>query len=261
MVSTMMRVVLLLFLGLVTISANCQYRARDGSMFDFSPLDVEDYFVPNSDDQGWHAWLSFCRPLKKQLCGDDSAGCQEWDPSSLYGHASIGKASKMKWSETKENGKLVILANFAEGWKNRTMQVRFHCDPSSGNGSPTFLDVTNKNLFIFVWRTAHACVKDDCSRATDCSTCTNSEDLDCQWCIDEAECVPFESNCKNWLTSPRYCSLGCDQFKTCDDCLNHNDQCDWCLEAQKCIADVQGGCSNVINQKGLCNLNNHFLIH
>src|SRR5205823_86360 len=45
-------------------------------------------------------WINICRPLVSQLCGPSSAGCQQWDPNSPSGHASMGDAKSLQFVDT-----------------------------------------------------------------------------------------------------------------------------------------------------------------
>eukprot|EP01116_Phalansterium_solitarium_P003596 TRINITY_DN1440_c0_g1_i1.p3 TRINITY_DN1440_c0_g1~~TRINITY_DN1440_c0_g1_i1.p3 ORF type:complete len:110 (+),score=5.98 TRINITY_DN1440_c0_g1_i1:130-459(+) len=69
----------------------CTY-SWNGINYDASPLanSNSDYHfqVQNTD-----FWLNMCRPTVTQVCGSSSAACQQWDPNSVRGHASLGNAT------------------------------------------------------------------------------------------------------------------------------------------------------------------------
>jgi hypothetical protein len=71
-----------------------------------------DYYIPKDTYpfQGWEIWINLCRPLVTQVCGGDSGGnslvnfteisaCQQWDPANPLGHASMGQASTLSFSQ------------------------------------------------------------------------------------------------------------------------------------------------------------------
>lgn len=88
----------------ILINTPCSWKDANGNFYDLSPLSKldGDYFLPRNDEnqQPFDLWINLCHGTLNVICeSDDVSGCQEWDPNIPDGHASLGKASSIKFSK------------------------------------------------------------------------------------------------------------------------------------------------------------------
>jgi len=247
----------ILFLGLLSPvwCQKCTYTSPSGNQYDFAPLrdNSEDYFVYVN---GWNTWLNMCGPTITAVCGIGKAACEQWNPSTPAGKASLGLSSTMTFSGDDDQ----ITAEFINGTDGRTMNIAFTCNQTAGVGYPYFNSENPAKNYNFVWPTSSAC---GCSQNDVCQDCAGSG---CKWCLDTNSCIGVSSDnsCKSYITNPQYCPsiIACAQFGSCSDCLEYNDQCDWCLDTQSCI-NISGNksCGNVWNDPSYCNSSRAIIIN
>jgi len=137
--------------------------AATGKNYDISPLmnSANDYFIPKGTfpNQGWDIWINVCRPLVVSTCGPNAAGCQQWDPKSTGGHATMGSASAVQYQTAAIPGfeNFGLTAEYAQGDLDRRMEIDFSCDPNAGTGSPAFKNEGPTHHYNFVWSSQYAC--------------------------------------------------------------------------------------------------------
>eukprot|EP01116_Phalansterium_solitarium_P001833 TRINITY_DN11653_c0_g1_i1.p1 TRINITY_DN11653_c0_g1~~TRINITY_DN11653_c0_g1_i1.p1 ORF type:complete len:265 (+),score=23.03 TRINITY_DN11653_c0_g1_i1:130-924(+) len=151
---------------LATYSAHaysCTY-SWNGNNYDASRLansNTDYHFQVQTTD----FWMNVCRPTVTQVCGSSSATCQQWDPNSANGHASLGNAGTATFTPPSvpgENGQGFTL-QFTGGDKPpgqnnpRTMEIDFICDSAAGVGAPSYAGEQPALHYNFQWRSAFAC--------------------------------------------------------------------------------------------------------
>jgi len=219
----------------------CTY-SWGGNKYDASPLanNQTDYHF---NVQGTDFWLNMCRPVVTDLCGTDSAACQQWDPQ--VGHASLGSANTAVFNPPNIPGvnDQGYTVQFTGGDPipgqnaNRTMEIDFICSPGSGLGIPSFSGEDPPLHYNMQWRTQYACaLSSPCTYST-CDACANDQADDCVWCLDSSSCLegPLDSNssCSSWVTNPKYCPAPCSAQTNCTGCTEQNG-CGWCLDSSVC---------------------------
>ncbi len=50
----------------------------------------------------WNTWINMCGPTLSQICGANVAACQQWDPNTPAGSASMGQASTLQFTQDSE---------------------------------------------------------------------------------------------------------------------------------------------------------------
>jgi hypothetical protein len=133
-----------------------------GETYDLSPLmAANDYYIPKGTfpNQGWDIWINVCRALVSQTCGTTAAGCQQWDPKSAGGKASMGAASTIAWQPAAAPGfqNFGVTIQFTQGDMDRKMEIDFKCDPNAGIGSPAFSNELPTHHYNFQWVTEFGC--------------------------------------------------------------------------------------------------------
>jgi len=141
---------------ILTVSAlDCTY-PYNGTYYDLSPLsnNNEDYNVTLFT--GMRAWINVCREVITTVCynccGAGIAGCQQWDPDSVNGQASMGTIS----SETAVASEKGVTLQFSGGLAQRSMEIDFLCDPDAGQGYPIYQGRGSHSQFQ--WNSAQACL-------------------------------------------------------------------------------------------------------
>jgi len=156
-------VLLTIYLFSFAVGQTCTYTDSKGMNYNLAPLknDQNDYFQ-NVVAKKWNIWINVCRPLVTTLCGTAAAGCQQWDPSTPAGKASLGTVASMALTDLKRpgpgpNGKYGVTASFTNGGSGRTFEVDFQCDEGQNPGSFGFLDESPNLHYNFGWPTKYAC--------------------------------------------------------------------------------------------------------
>jgi len=130
-----------------------------GDIYNFNPLlnNNTDYFEQTS---AWKVWINVCRQLVSTLCGTNVAGCQQWDPSTPAGKASLGAANTVQWVplvRTTSQGQKGATAKFSNGGGGRSFEIDFQCESKAGLGQPNFEVETPSKFYNFQWVTSYAC--------------------------------------------------------------------------------------------------------
>eukprot|EP01116_Phalansterium_solitarium_P001720 TRINITY_DN1152_c0_g3_i1.p1 TRINITY_DN1152_c0_g3~~TRINITY_DN1152_c0_g3_i1.p1 ORF type:complete len:236 (-),score=16.93 TRINITY_DN1152_c0_g3_i1:191-898(-) len=215
MASHWLLVVLLLSTASFVHPYSCTY-SHNGVNYDVSLLanSSSDYHYQYGSDTDFR--MNVCRPTVTQVCGSTSATCEQWDPSSANGHASLGNASTATFHPARVPGEYGqgFTIQFTDGDKPpgqpkpRTMEIDFICDSSAGVGAPKYVGQVPSLHFIFHWMSSFACgirASPTCDSETTCSACTISG---CVWCMESRSCVDVPVNsteCLNGVTLPKYC--------------------------------------------------------
>jgi len=130
-----------------------------GDQYNFNALlnNNTDYFEQTT---GWKVWINVCRSLVSTLCGTNVAACQQWDPSTPAGKASLGAANSAQWVSlvrSTSQGQKGATAKFANGGGGRAFEIDFQCEPKAGVGAPSFEVETPSKFYNFQWVTSYAC--------------------------------------------------------------------------------------------------------
>eukprot|EP01116_Phalansterium_solitarium_P011322 TRINITY_DN26963_c0_g1_i1.p2 TRINITY_DN26963_c0_g1~~TRINITY_DN26963_c0_g1_i1.p2 ORF type:complete len:165 (-),score=15.30 TRINITY_DN26963_c0_g1_i1:234-728(-) len=159
----MFRVALLCALLACVSAYNCTYQ-WNGLNYDASPLQdsaVDYHFRVQSTD----FWMNVCQPVVTKVCGSTCACCQQWNPNSPTGHASLGNATTASFqppSVPGQNGQGFTI-QFTGGDKPpgqtnpRTMEIDFICDQNAGMGTPDYAGEQPALHYNFQWRSKYAC--------------------------------------------------------------------------------------------------------
>jgi len=231
---------------------SCSWKSPKGNYYDLSKLtnNSQDYYIPKDSypNQEWDVWINVCRGIVNPLCGSDVIACQEWDANNPLGHASMGEASSQQF-ESSENG---VILQYIAGSDERETEIDFTCDSNTGIGYPKFVKENPQHHYIFSWKTQYACSQCGGTNQYDCQSCTSKSS--CEWCLDNNSCtVGGDTSCSSYISNPKFCPEGCEQYKNCNDCTNSN--CSWCLDNQSCISHGNFNCKNRVSENKYCNLN------
>jgi len=150
------------FLSYATAQA-CTY-SYNGDSYDLSSLknDKTDQTVTISA-MGQTVWINVCRPVLSSICsaccGTDVAACQQWDPKSQNGQASLGTVSGQQFTALSNApaGKKGLTIQYTGGLNGRQMEIDFVCDSSAGQGAPVFTSENPVKHYNFQWSSAAAC--------------------------------------------------------------------------------------------------------
>jgi len=237
---------LLAFIPLV-FTITCNFTSKDGSFYDFSSL--KDYFIPKDTFpfQSWDVWINLCRSLITTVCTSGSGVCQQWQSSVPTGHASMGVADTLQFTE----GVGFIRALMTQGDNDRTTEIDFACDPSQGTGKPVFVSENPVRFYTFKWSSQYACPSASCGGGYDCNSCVSNGT--CQWCLDTQQCQQKGTpTCTSYINNPIYCPAGCSQFNDCNGCTASG--CSWCLDSRKCLNTRDPKCQDKVSKPIYCNL-------
>jgi len=159
-----MFILVLLYLRFVYAqTGGCTY-SYNGDDYDLSSLsnsgsDYKIQMTPASTI----SLVNVCRPvvstLCKACCGSDVAGCQQWDPSSQNGQASMGAYSSATFMTLQHgtSGAKGVTLQYVSGLNARTYEIDFICDSGAGTGSPIFENENPTKHYNFQWTTSAAC--------------------------------------------------------------------------------------------------------
>jgi len=161
---------LFLFIFILLSHSNCQtvfyscswQNPSTGDAYSLTPLmnNNTDYFLAVTGTSSWNVWINVCRQLVSLLCGANVAACQQWDPSTPAGKASLGAASSVQWVplvRTTTAGQKGATAKFSAGTGGRSFEIDFQCDEKAGLGSPEFEVETPSKFYNFKWASQYAC--------------------------------------------------------------------------------------------------------
>jgi len=155
-------VTLLLYVAEIAAQTpSCQFVDNQGNQYDLSPLqnNMNDYFQ-NFPTQKWDVWINVCRATLTNLCGAGSAACQQWDPNSPTGKATLGLQKTMVLSNIQKpstKSPYGVTAQFTQGGDGRAFEIDFQCNPGGGIGIFGFLNEDPKKHYNFAWPTEYAC--------------------------------------------------------------------------------------------------------
>jgi len=143
----------------VTFYACNWTNSQNGDQYNLNPLmnNNTDYFEQTS---AWKVWINVCRQLVSTLCGTNVAACQQWDPSTPAGKASLGAANSVQWVplvRSTTQGQKGATAKFSNGGGGRAFEIDFQCMESSGIGAPSFEVETPSKFYNFQWASKYAC--------------------------------------------------------------------------------------------------------
>eukprot|EP01116_Phalansterium_solitarium_P001719 TRINITY_DN1152_c0_g2_i1.p1 TRINITY_DN1152_c0_g2~~TRINITY_DN1152_c0_g2_i1.p1 ORF type:complete len:291 (-),score=25.86 TRINITY_DN1152_c0_g2_i1:209-1081(-) len=246
---------------------SCTY-SWNGVNYDASPLansNTDYHFQVQTTD----FWINVCRPTVTQVCGSSSATCEQWDPNSANGHASLGNAGTATFNPPSvpgENGQ-GFTVQFTGGDKPpgqnnpRTMEIDFICDHSAGVGVPSYAGEQPALHYNFQWRSSYACAATpppppSCA-GTSCGGCLANATGQCVWCLDSGSCssmANFNASCTNWVTKPQYCPApACSQQATCAGCVGVGG-CSWCLDTASCVVSPSNPsiCADTVSNVTYC---------
>jgi len=139
---------------------NCNWtNSATGDMYSFYPLlnNNTDYFLATTS---WKVWMNVCRQTVTSLCGINVAACQQWDPNTPSGKASLGLSSSASFgplARTTQNGQKGSTLKFTGGVSGRAFELDFQCSTATGAGNPTFEVETPSKFYNFQWITTYAC--------------------------------------------------------------------------------------------------------
>jgi len=147
----------------------CTYKIpHSNQVVDLSKLanSKQDYFIPKNSvpKQTWDVWINVCReivgaPGKPQPCGSGISGCQQWDPNSQNGKASMGTVSSAVFQPLTIQGKQGVTVQYTGGTGQRKMEIDFVCNPQAGDGKPVFTAENPSLHYNFMWESKYACPK------------------------------------------------------------------------------------------------------
>jgi len=242
-------ILFLVFISFAFAQIPCNFTSKDGIFYDFSPLrnDQQDYYIPKNTYpyQGWDLWINLCRPLVNPLCGASSGVCQQWDPTNPAGHASMGVATTLTFSQ--ESG--FIAGSEIDGVDGRETEIRLFCNSSQDIGKIVYVQESPQHHYIFKWANKYAC--STCINGNDCTSCTSNGT--CKWCLDTNQCVGIGNNgCKSYISNPSFCPASCNQIKSCENCTDNG--CAWCLDDKKCMSNRDFNCKDRVEKKSFCHL-------
>ena len=138
-----------------TFGNNCRVTNKQtGHIFDLSPLSQKTFTL---DDNRKHTFnLQVCKPLPTTTCAKTSGACQ------------LEKGNSNKWNAGNANDNLafddgVLVLNYTGGTPchqnkyQRNTLINFICKKGAGEGTPAFIDESERCTYFVYWHTELAC--------------------------------------------------------------------------------------------------------
>eukprot|EP00055_Hartaetosiga_balthica_P006556 m.20764 g.20764 ORF g.20764 m.20764 type:complete len:2603 (-) comp5284_c0_seq1:1579-9387(-) len=140
----------------VWTGSNCMFRdSVTGMEMDFHALQRETPYTLTDDDGGYEYSINMCKQVPCDSSTSNAGACQK---KKGEGDKNMGQVSMQPSFENN----ILKLTYFhgdkcADGTLKRRTVIELVCDPSEQEQGPTFIGEDSKCLYLFQWKTQHAC--------------------------------------------------------------------------------------------------------
>ncbi len=137
-----------LFIGLLLFKAifaqsSCTWTDPSGNSWDLSSVSRpgNDYtFQYTVGASTYTMYIDVCTAVSFSKCGAGVAACQQWDPNSPTGQASMGTVASGQFSALQNQpGQTGVTVSYTGGDGGRSYEIDFVCD--SGAGTVYFIKI------------------------------------------------------------------------------------------------------------------------
>jgi len=108
----------------------------------------------------WDIWMNMCTAVVIPICGSGVSACQQWDPTTEGGHATLGEESTIAFeaaSKASGDGGKGMVAKYLGGTDGRNYEIDMMCSVPAGIGMPTYYNEDPPLHYNFRWQSKFGC--------------------------------------------------------------------------------------------------------